>query len=68
MLLHCPHIARGCFAASEAASQPPIGVKWYYEESTSDLKGTSGPPALGPSVGRFPHHNTTFPKGIRFPT
>ena len=52
MHLHCPCFARGCFAASEAASQPPIGIKWYYQGSTSYLGdlGAFGPWSLGRSV------------------
>ena len=44
--LRSPRFARGCFAVSEAASRPPIVVKWYYEGSTYALRH-SGPPALG---------------------
>ena len=44
MHLHCPHFAQGCLPAS-------IGIKWYYQGSTSDLKGSRGPPGPRP-LGR----------------
>ena len=54
MHLHCPRFAWGCLAASEAASRPPIGIKWYYEGSTSDLGDLRGlRPSVPQSVG-FP--------------
>ena len=54
MHFHYPRFARSCFAASEAASRPPNGIKWYYEGSTSDLRDLGDLGASGPRSVSFP--------------